>query len=118
MSIGAPAGERATCPQGNDNIFIAECKFWDGPQTCLNAVARLPGCIPWRDTKTAIILFRRTRAPTIVLAGVQANTEQRAHYSHTPVLDQSDLYTLCDEASGRRQLAVCLAVMAFRIPLK
>jgi hypothetical protein len=49
------------------NIFIAECKFWDGPKAFTETVDQLLGYSSWRDTKTAIVLFNRGRKLTRVL---------------------------------------------------
>ncbi len=49
------------------NIFIAECKFWNGPQSLTEAIDQLLGYTNWRDTKTAIIIFNRRRNLTRVL---------------------------------------------------
>ena len=35
------------------NIFVAECKFWDGPESLKKALDQLLGYATWRDTKTA-----------------------------------------------------------------
>lgn len=43
------------------NIFIAECKFWHGPKSLLEAIDQLLGYTNWRDTKTAILLFNRNK---------------------------------------------------------
>jgi hypothetical protein len=49
------------------NIFLAECKFWDGPQSLTETIDQLLGYTSWRDTKTAIIIFNRNRNLTRVL---------------------------------------------------
>jgi hypothetical protein len=41
----------------NRNVFIAECKFWQGPKKFDDAIEQLLGYTTWRDTKAAIILF-------------------------------------------------------------
>jgi hypothetical protein len=43
------------------NIFIAECKFWRGPEGLVETIDQLLGYTSWRDTKTAIILFNRNK---------------------------------------------------------
>lgn len=43
------------------NIFIAECKFWRGERALLETIDQLLGYTSWRDTKTAIVLFNRTK---------------------------------------------------------
>jgi hypothetical protein len=49
------------------NIFLAECKFWDGPQSLHSTINQMLGYTTWRDTKTAIILFSRRRDFTAVV---------------------------------------------------
>ena len=41
------------------NIFIAECKFWNGAKKFRTSIDQLLGYLSWRDTKTAILLFNR-----------------------------------------------------------
>ena len=52
------------------NIFIAECKFWDGPQSVSKALGQLLGYATWRDTKTALVIFNRDRALSTVLSKI------------------------------------------------
>ena len=37
--------------------FVAECKWWDGPKACSEAVDQLLSYLPWRDEKAALLLF-------------------------------------------------------------
>jgi hypothetical protein len=48
-------------------VFIAECKFWAGPQLLVDTIDQLLGYASWRDTKTAILLFNRGRRLSTVL---------------------------------------------------
>ena len=54
------------------NVFIAECKFWKGPQMLLDTLDQLLGYTSWRDTKAAVLVFNRNRDPTAVLQKVSA----------------------------------------------
>ncbi len=49
------------------NIFIAECKFWRGPESLRETIDQLLGYASWRDTKTAILIFNRDRQLSTVL---------------------------------------------------
>ena len=40
-------------------IFIAECKFYKGPQSITDALHQLLGYGTWRDTKLALLVFSR-----------------------------------------------------------
>jgi hypothetical protein len=50
------------------NLFIAECKFWDGPKSLTDAVDQVLGYTCWRDTKVAVIVFNRRKDISSVLA--------------------------------------------------
>ncbi|MCX6843229.1 MAG: hypothetical protein NTX53_13205 [candidate division WOR-3 bacterium] len=49
------------------NVFIAECKFWNGPAKLSEAIDQLLGYASWRDTKTALLVFNRNRSLTTIL---------------------------------------------------
>jgi hypothetical protein len=51
----------------NQNIFVAECKYWKGEKGFLDALVQLFGYLTWRDTKAAIALFNTMREPTRVV---------------------------------------------------
>jgi len=52
------------------NLFIAECKFWDGPKSLTDAIDQILGYTCWRDTKVAVIVFNRRKDISSVLAAV------------------------------------------------
>ena len=43
------------------NIFIAECKIWDGEENFNKGITQLNGYLTWRDTKTSYIIFSRNK---------------------------------------------------------
>jgi hypothetical protein len=49
------------------NIFVAECKIWDGPATVSGAIDQLLSYLTWRDTKGALLLFIRNANVTSVI---------------------------------------------------
>ena len=52
---------------GNRNVFIAECKVWNGPAKFGPAVNQLLNYLVWRDGKAALVLFIKTGNPTEVV---------------------------------------------------
>ena len=52
------------------NIFIGECKFWDGPASLTRAIDQVLGYASWRDTKVAVLVFNRGGTFTDVLAKI------------------------------------------------
>ena len=98
------------------NIFIAECKYWDGPQKLTEAIDQLLSYSSWRDTKVAVIVFNRNKGFTNVLDAIQSTT--KAHPNCKRELDnQSEtsfrfIFSHRDDAN--RELT--LTIMAFDIP--
>jgi hypothetical protein len=62
--------------EGERNLFIAECKFWSGPQGLTKAIDQLLSYTSWRDTKTAILLFNRGRQLSAILPKIQETATQ------------------------------------------
>jgi hypothetical protein len=65
---------------GDRNVFVAECKFWKGPEAVRAAIDQLLGYLSWRDTKTALIVFNRQKDFEGVLAKTPAAVA--AHPNH------------------------------------
>jgi hypothetical protein len=51
----------------NQNLFIAECKFWTGPKGFTDTIDQLFRYTAWRDTKLAIVMFVRERDVTALI---------------------------------------------------
>ena len=58
------------------NVFIAECKFWDGPKSLTAAIDQLLSYLSWRDTKVALIVFNRRKDVSAVLAAIPETVSQ------------------------------------------
>lgn len=53
-------GKTDICIRVEDrNVFIGECKFYDGPASVTKAIDQVLGYLVWRDTKSALLLFVR-----------------------------------------------------------
>jgi hypothetical protein len=53
-------------PEGR-NLFIGECKFWEGSKGFSSTVDQLFGYAAWRDTKLAVIMFVREKDLTSIV---------------------------------------------------
>lgn len=62
------------------NVFIAECKIWDGPQTVTDALNQLLRYLVWRDSKAALIMFIRRAKPAETITRMHTAIGQ--HPSH------------------------------------
>ena len=63
------------------SVFIAECKFWDGPASVTAALDQLLDYATWRDAKAALILFSRNKDFSAVVAAVPGAIA--SHPQHT-----------------------------------
>lgn len=97
-------------------LFIAECKFWQGPKALTETIDQLLGYLTWRNTKAAILLFNRDTQFSTVLGKIEGAVE--AHRSHHRTLsrpsDTQFRFVLQRQDDPGRELD--LAVIAFDIP--
>jgi hypothetical protein len=49
------------------NVFIGECKFWDGEQSFADTIDQLFRYTGWRDAKLAIVMFVRAKGLTDII---------------------------------------------------
>ncbi len=98
------------------NIFIAECKFWHGPKTLTSTIDQLLGYLTWRDTKTAILLFNRTKNLSAVLAKVPEMMEAHANYRRTVSIEGETRfrYVFAHRDDPDRELTI--TVLVFEVP--
>lgn len=59
------------------NVFIAECKYWEGEAAFSEAIDQLLGYVTWRDTKTALLVFNRNKDLSAVLQ--KADSAAQSH---------------------------------------
>lgn len=101
---------------GDRNLFIAECKFWRGKDSLIQAIDQLLGYATWRDGKLALLVFNRNKDFSAVVAQipevVRAHTGFRGERSCS--LDTSFRATLCHRDDADRELI--LTVLAFDVP--
>lgn len=98
------------------NIFIAECKFWDGPKSLSDAIDQVLGYSTWRDTKTAILVFNRTKNFSNVLAKIPEVVKSHSNYVRDlPFESESGLRAaIRHKDDPERELT--LTVLAFDVP--
>lgn len=98
------------------NIFIAECKYWDGAKKFVKTIDQLLGYVSWRDTKTAIIIFNRNRNFSQVLGAIPDSV--RSHPNFKREVDDNgegrSRYVFAHRDDKNRELI--LTVMAFDVP--
>ncbi|HZQ21436.1 MAG TPA: hypothetical protein VFA89_01270 [Terriglobales bacterium] len=98
------------------NVFVAECKFWRGPESLREAINQLLGYASWRDTKTALLIFNREKNFSNVLAKIpevikgHSNFKRQLEYKS----ETGFRFVLRHKDDPDRELI--LTVLAFEVP--
>jgi hypothetical protein len=98
------------------NIFIAECKFWDGPESTTKAIDQLLGYTSWRDTKTALLVFNRQKNFSSVIQKVReaVNAHPNVVRKLSYPLETGQRVELHHKNDPERELT--LTVLVFDVP--
>ncbi|QQG40581.1 MAG: hypothetical protein HYV37_03360 [Candidatus Levyibacteriota bacterium] len=98
------------------NIFIAECKFWEGPEYLAKALDQLLGYASWRDTKTALIIFNRNKNLSAVLEKIPPTIKEHPNYKRDMEFKSETgfRYLLNHKDDPNRELI--LTVLVFDVP--
>jgi hypothetical protein len=102
---------------GGKNIFIAECKYWNGPKKLTDTVDQLLGYLSWRDTKTAIVVFNRQKNFSHVLAEIPPTMKAHSNFKRDlgPMSETSSRYVFAHKDDPNREMFI--TVLAFDVPL-
>lgn len=65
---------------GDGVLFVAECKFWNGKDSLLNAITQLLGYLSWRETKAALLIFSRGISLSTVIESIKKNVPFHPNY--------------------------------------
>ncbi|WP_159083769.1 hypothetical protein [Nocardioides terrigena] len=102
--------------KGDRNVFIAECKFYNGPASVTKAINQLLSYTVWRDTKAALLLFVKGGQFTdVVTKAVDAVSEhpqcQRTLTAADPARRSDYTYVRADDP----ERAIHLAMLPFKL---
>ena len=100
------------------NLFIAECKFWQGKKELADAMDQLLGYITWRDTKTALIIFNRNKDLTSLLQKIQETVKEHKCYKQEIGSSETTIfrYKFCRPDDINKEFF--LTVLVFEVPEK
>jgi CheY-like chemotaxis protein len=98
------------------NVFIAECKFWSGPKGLSETIDQILGYANWRDTKTAILLFNRSRQFSHVLTKIPEIAEAHPCFVRTVGLDHETIFRYEFHRPDDPDRELQLTILAFDIP--
>lgn len=67
---------------GDQNLFIGECKIWDGRSRFNDAVDQLLSYSTWRDSRLALIVFVKNRDVAQIADKARSVIENRPEFEH------------------------------------
>ncbi|WP_321470910.1 hypothetical protein [Halarcobacter sp.] len=99
----------------NENIFIAECKFWHGESTYLQAINQLLSYLTWRDRYASLIIFVQNKNFTNVINNIIEYTKAHANFIRCTFSDEirKDFEFYSNEDINRN---INISVLLFHIP--
>ena len=100
----------------NRNVFIAECKFWDGPRSFSKAIDQLLGYLSWRDSKCALLIFNKRKDSSAVRKKMHEMMIARAEHRKTLTHDHNGdpRYVFVKPSDPGREIQI--TTMLFDVP--
>jgi hypothetical protein len=98
------------------NVFIAECKFWDGPKSLLAAIDQVLSYLSWRDTKVALIVFSRRKDISGVLATIAETVSQHSLFKKQLEYKAEGAFRYLFGQKDDRNRDLILTVLVFDVP--
>lgn len=98
------------------NVFIAECKFWDGPESMRSAIDQLLGYACWRDTKTALLIFNRGRQLSTVLSKIPESIKAHPNFKREAQYNSETGFRFVLHHRDDTNRELYLTVLVFEVP--
>lgn len=100
----------------NKNIFIAECKFWRGSESLNEAITQILNYTSWRDTKTAIFLFNRTKNLTSVLKKIPTIVKANSNFKRELEYKAETAFRYIFNHKNDEDKDLVLTILVFEVP--
>jgi hypothetical protein len=100
----------------NQNVFVAECKFWEGYEGLKKTVDQLLGYTTWRDTRTALIIFSRRQDFTNVISEAQRAMKEHQHFKSGPKKEGESRFRYTFTHPQDKQRDIVITLMLFDMP--
>ena len=101
----------------NNNVFVAECKFWKGIKSYFNAIDQLLSYLTWRDSKTALILFVNNKEIIPVIEQINNETKHHENFLKKEEHKSKSWLNYTFHLNGDKSRELKLAVLIFHIPV-
>jgi len=100
----------------NRNVFVAECKFWDGIKTHFGAIDQILGYLTWRESKAAILCFVRNNELQPVLDQIESKTSDHDCFMKYHGKQSESWFNFELHLKDDPTRSVHLAVLCFHFP--
>jgi hypothetical protein len=100
----------------NQNVFVAECKFWSGHKALIETADQLLGYTTWRDTRTALIIFNRNVDFSKVISEAQRAMKDHQHYKSGPTKQGETIFRYVFTHPDDKQRDIIVTLMLFNMP--
>jgi hypothetical protein len=100
----------------NQNVFVAECKFWGGYEGLKKTADQLLGYTTWRDTRTALIIFSRKQDFTNVITEAQRAMKDHQHFKSGPRPEGESRFRYVFSHPDDKQRDIIVTLMLFDMP--
>ncbi len=101
---------------GDRILFVAECKFWKGPQSLSETIDQLLGYLTWRETKAAILLFNRNRDFSAVLAQIPGVVETHKQFVRKEGYEKTTGFRFVVRHPNDTARHLFVTILAFDVP--
>ena len=98
------------------NVFIAECKFWNGEKVFLGTLDQLLSYLSWRDTKAAVLVFNRNADFSAVLAKIRETVPKHPHFKRDLGASGESAFRYVFAQPNDSNREIILTILAFDIP--
>jgi len=98
------------------NVFVAECKFWNGRKGFHKTIDQLLGYLTWRDSKAAVVFFVRTKELAPVLAQIETVAAEHSCFVKTRPRESEGWFNFDFHLKEDSSRGVKLAVLCFHFP--
>lgn len=100
---------------GDRNLFIAECKFWNGAKALSEAVNQLLSYATWRDGKLALLIFNRNANFSGVLGEISSVVRAHECYVRDAACSLETSFRAVLRHPSDRERELVLTALAFDV---
>ena len=102
--------------EGSNNLFVAECKFWKGPEKYLETIDQILNYTTWRDTKTAIFVFNKNKDTTSVISKIDQVTPSHPNFKRKIEWHHESGFRYIFHHNSDKNKELYLTVLIFDVP--